>query len=246
MGFLMWRDIKVRYKQTVFGVAWAVLQPLGLMVVFAIFFGKLIKVPSQGFPYPVFAYTALVPWTYLSTAVTGASESLIASTNLVTKVYFPRIVVPLASALSFLCDFLIALALTAGLMIWYGIPPTFRMLALIPFTFLAIVLAGMLGSWLSALNAKYRDIRYAIPFLLQVWLFASPVAYPATVVPRSWQIAYAMNPAVGIIEGFRWALIGVPLGSLWVLFGSITSTCVISVFGLVYFGRVDRTLADLI
>lgn len=206
--FFVWRDIKVRYKQTVIGAAWAILQPFMTMVVFSLFFGKLAKIPSHGLPYPVFYYSALLPWMYFAGALQNATNTIIEHQRVITKVYFPRIILPLAAVLSGLVDFGIAFLILIGMMLFYGIIPTLAVLWLPFLMLLAVMTAFGVGLWLSALNAIYRDVRYAVPFLIQFWMFASPVAYPSSLVPERWQWLYGLNPMAGVIEGFRWALTG--------------------------------------
>src|SRR5438067_9862619 len=206
--FLTWRDIKVRYKQTVLGAAWAIVQPLFTMVVFTIFFGTLAKVPSDGIPYPLFSYAALLPWQLFAYALTESSNSVIANERLITKVYFPRLIVPLASILAGLVDFAIAFVLVLGMMAWYHMVPTWAILTLPFFILFTIVTALAVGLWLSALNVQYRDVRYTLTFIVQFWLIASPVAYSATLVPAKWRPFYGLNPMAGVIEGFRWELLG--------------------------------------
>src|SRR5438477_6976788 len=201
--FLIWRDIKVRYKQTLLGAAWAIIQPLMTMLVFSIFFGRLAKVPSDGIPYPIFAYCALLPWQLFASTLTQSSNSLVDNSHLITKVYFPRLIVPLSSVLSSLVDFAIAFVVLLGMMMWYGIMPGWHALTLPLFLLLAMTAAVAVGLWLSALNVKYRDVRYTIPFLVQIWLFASPVAYPSSLVPGKWRMLYGLNPMAGVVEGFR-------------------------------------------
>jgi lipopolysaccharide transport system permease protein len=244
--FLTWRDIKVRYKQTVLGAAWAVIQPLGMMLVFTIFFGRLVGVPSDGLPYPIFAYTALLPWQLFSRALTDASTSLVVNERLITKVYFPRLLIPVSAVLASLVDFAIAFVLLLGMMVFYGIVPTGSVLMLPLFVLLALMTALGIGFWLSALNAQYRDVRYTLPFLTQFWLFATPVVYPASLVPEQWRLLYGLNPMTGVVEGFRWALLGrtgAPDAML-----AVSATVVLGVFigGLYYFNRVDETLADVV
>jgi lipopolysaccharide transport system permease protein len=206
--FLTWRDIKVRYKQTVLGAAWAVIQPLFMMLVFSLFFGKLAGLPSDGIPYPVFAFCGLLPWQLFANSLTQASNSLVGSQNLITKVYFPRLVVPISAVLGGLVDFAIAFVLLLGMMFYYGIVPGWQIVVL-PGLVLLVVLASLgVGLWLSALNVQYRDVRYTISFLVQFWLFATPVAYPSSIVPEKWRVLYALNPMVGVVDGFRWALLG--------------------------------------
>ncbi len=244
--FLTWRDIKVRYRQTVLGAAWAILQPLTAMVIFSIVFGQLAKLPSDGIPYPIFTYTALLPWNLFSGALTRATSSLVASSNLISKVYFPRVLVPLSAMMSALVDFGFAFLILIGMMIFYGIVPTWRILALPFLLFLALAAAFGIGLWLSALNVRYRDVNYIIPFVIQVWLYASPVAYSSTLIPAQWQWLYGLNPLTGVIEGFRWAL----LGTSWEPGGLILLSALIVAFvlvaGLVYFHRMEDSFADIV
>ena len=206
--FLTWREIKVRYKQTLLGFGWAIIQPLFMMIVFTLFFGNLAKVPSEGVPYPLFNYAALLPWTLFAEGINRSSNSLIGSTNLVQKVYFPRLVMPVSSILSPLVDFAIAFTILIGLMIYYSYAPTMNILWLPAFILLAVMTALGVGLWLSAINVKYRDVRYATPFLVQIWLFASPVVYSSNLLPQQFRAIYGINPMSGVIEGFRWALLG--------------------------------------
>ncbi|MER3424227.1 MAG: phosphate ABC transporter permease [Nitrospiraceae bacterium] len=244
--FLVWRDIKVRYKQTVLGVAWVVIQPVFTMIVFSIFFGWLAKVPSDGVPYPIFAYCALLPWQLFAYSLSESSNSLVANQNLITKVYFPRLVIPLSPTLAGLLDFLIAAVVLLGLMAYYGITPTGRVWALPLFVLLAIATALGVGLWLSALNVQYRDVRYTLPFLTQLWLFATPIAYPSSLVPEPWQTVYGLNPMVGVVEGFRWALLGTGSGPSLMLAVSVATTCGLLLSGLSYFRRMERTFADMV
>jgi lipopolysaccharide transport system permease protein len=244
--FLAWRDIKVRYKQTTLGAAWAVIQPLLTMLVFTLFFGRLAKVPSDGIPYPLFSYTALLPWQLFAYALTESSNSVVANERLITKVYFPRLVVPLASILSGLVDFIIAFILVVGMMVWYGVRPTWAVLTVPFFVLFTMATALGVGLWLSALNVQYRDVRYTLTFIVQFWLIASPVAYSSTLVPARWRPFYGLNPMAGVIEGFRWALLGktqAPGAMLWV---SVVVVGVILVGGLYYYRRMERTFADMV
>jgi lipopolysaccharide transport system permease protein len=240
--FLIWRDIKVRYKQTIIGAAWALLQPLLLMLIFTFFFARLAGIKSEGAPYPIFAYAGLLPWTFFASAVTNSGNSLIGSTNLITKVYFPRVLIPAAAVAASLVDFGIASILLVVLMIYYGTGLHLQFLMLPVLIVLVTLLAAGVGIWLSALNVKYRDIRYALPFLIQIWMFASPVIYP---VPDRWRWLLALNPMTAIIEGFRTALFGLPFD--WIMLGvSATITLFILVFSLFAFGRMEKTFADVI
>lgn len=244
--FLVWRDIKVRYKQTLLGVLWAVLQPLMLMVAFSIFFGRLAKVPSDGLPYPVFTFCALIPWQLFAQALSQASNSLVENDKLITKVYFPRLVIPLSAVLSGVMDFLIGFVILIALMVYYGIAPTPALWTIPVFVLLVVVSALAVGLWLSALNVRYRDVRYTIPFITQFWFFVSPVAYSSSIVPGFWQWFYALNPMVGVIEGFRWALLGKAAapGSQLVISSAVVVMLFVS--GLYYFRRMERTFADVV
>jgi homopolymeric O-antigen transport system permease protein len=243
--FLIWRDMKVRYKQTAVGAAWAVIQPFLMMVVFSIFLGRLVHVPSNGVPYPVFAYVALVPWALFSQALGNSSTSLVDSVNLVTKIYFPRLILPIAAAGSFLVDFAISLTVLVGMMLYYGIHPTSRIMWIPVFTLLALVAALAVGIWFAAINVKYRDVRHTLPLLIQLWLFATPVAYPASVVPQRWRVLVGLNPMAGVVEGFRWALLGSARPDR-LLALSFAVTIVVLIGGLDYFKRAERTFADWI
>jgi lipopolysaccharide transport system permease protein len=243
--FLTWRDIKVRYKQTVLGVAWAILQPVVSMIVFTLFFGKLAHMPSDGIPYPIFAYAGLLPWTFVSTAVSGAGDSLVGSAALVTKVYFPRLVIPFAAVCAALVDFGIASVVLFAMMIWYGVSFHAQMLMVVPLAAVAALLAAAVGMWMSALNVKYRDVRYALPFLIQIWMFVTPIIYPASIVPEKWRWTLAFNPLTGVIEGFRSAFFGRAFH--W---PGLAAAAAITVAGLVYaayaFRRMEREFADIV
>jgi len=243
--FLVWRDIKVRYKQTALGAAWAILQPVLTMVVFSVFFGRLAKVPSDGIPYPVFALAALVPWQLFAYAVSESTNSLVVSQNLIKKVYFPRLVIPVASVLAGLVDFAISFVALIGLMAYYGIRPTPAIAILPLFILLAVASALCVGLWLSALNVEFRDVRYTIPFLTQFWMFLTPVAYPSSLIPEKWRAVFGLNPMAGVVEGFRWALLGkaTSLGSLLAV--SVAVVVVLLFGGLVYFRRMESTFADV-
>ncbi|RIK35052.1 MAG: phosphate ABC transporter permease [Chloroflexi bacterium] len=244
--FLVWRDIKVRYKQTALGVAWAILQPFLTMVVFSIFLGRLGGLPSEGLPYPIFTYTALLPWQLFANSMAAAANSLIMNQHLITKVYFPRLLVPLAPVLVGLIDFALAFVVLLGMMAYYGIYPTLAILTLPLWLVMAIATALAAGLWLSALNVQYRDVQYTIPFLTQFWLFATPVAYSITLVPLEWRGWYAINPMVGVVEGFRWALLGssgAPVGALLV---SVLVVGVLLFGGLFYFRKMEKSFADIV
>lgn len=245
--FLAWRDIQIRYKQTVLGAAWAVIQPFMTMVVFSIFFGKLAKMPSDGIPYPIFAYTALVPWTFFANSLTQSSGSLVGNSNLIKKVYFPRLIIPISSVLSCFIDFLVSFIVLLGMMVFYGIYPDLSHLIWIPiFSLLTITCSLGVGLWLSAINAEYRDIRYVVPFLIQFWLFATPVAYPASLLQEPWRTLYGLNPMVGVIEGFRWALLGSDSSMRGPLIMSAAVSVVLLISGAFYFRKMEKNFADLI
>jgi lipopolysaccharide transport system permease protein len=243
--FLTWRDIKVRYKQTALGALWAIIQPFMTMVVFSFVFGRLAKMDSEGIPYPIFNYAALLPWTYFSHSLDAASNSLVGSAHLITKVYFPRLVIPVSSVLSGLVDFAIAFFVLIGMMVFYQIQPGWAILLLPLFLLLALITALGVGLWLSALNVKYRDVRYAIPFLMQFWLFASPVVYPSSLLEQPWLTLYGLNPMVGVVEGFRWALLGTdpPKGMIFI---SFFVSLAILISGAYYFRRIEKGFADVI
>jgi len=244
--FLAWRNIKVRYKQTALGVAWAVIQPVMIMVVFSVFFGRLAKVPSDGLPYPIFAFCALLPWQLFAYTLVESSNSLVADERLITKVYFPRLVIPISAALPGLVDFLFAFLVLLGMMLYYGITPSGALWALPFFILLAVTTALAVGFWLSALNVQYRDVRYTIPFITQFWLFISPVAYPSSIVPEPWRLLYGLNPMAGVVEGFRWALLGKaePMGGMLAI--SVGVAVLLFITGLYYFRRMEKTFADVV
>jgi lipopolysaccharide transport system permease protein len=244
--FLVWRDVKVRYKQTIFGFAWSILQPFLMMLVFTLFFGILAKVPSQGIPYPLFTYTALLPWTMFANAINRASNCLVSENNLIQKVYFPRLLLPLSSIISPLLDFLIAFVVLIGLMIYYSYFPDINFLWMPAFLLLELLLALGVGLWLSAVNVEYRDVGFATPFLIQLWLFASPVIYSSDFVPPQYQVAYGLlNPMSGILEGFRWSLLGTkPPGMLLLVSTMIILAILVS--GLFYFRRREKAFADVV
>jgi lipopolysaccharide transport system permease protein len=244
--FMTWRDVKVRYKQTALGAAWAILQPLLLMIVFSVFLGHLAKVPSDGVPYPVFTFTALVPWTLFAQSVVGSSESLVMNANMVSKIFFPRLVLPVAACGAFFLDFLISLVLLGGMLAVYGVSPGVAIVTLPLFAVLALLTAMAVGILLSAVNVRYRDVHYAVPFLVQIWLFLSPVAYSTQLVPHAYRLIYALNPMVGVIGGFRWALLGVGSFPGGVILVSGTVSAAVLLGGLVYFRQTERTFADVI
>jgi lipopolysaccharide transport system permease protein len=252
--FLIWRDIKVRYKQTALGAAWAIIQPFFTMIVFTIFFGRLAGVPSEGVPYPIFSYTALLPWGLFTKALSDAGRAMVSNRAMITKVYFPRLVIPIASVLSGLVDFSIAFLVLLGMIVYYNhVPGDYNTIAITPailtlplFILLALGTALGVGLWLSALNVKYRDINYILPFLTQFWLFITPVAYPASMVPEKWRWLYAINPMTGVVEGFRWAMLGTSGGPDLMLLVSIAISLVLLVTGLFYFRRMERTFADTV
>ncbi|UCF69497.1 MAG: ABC transporter permease [Acidobacteriota bacterium] len=246
LAFLALRDIKIRYKQTLLGAAWAVLQPLLTMVIFSIFFGRLAKIPSDGVPYPVFAYTALLPWQLFAYSLTQASNSLVANERLVTKIYFPRLLIPLAAIVSSLVDFGIAFVVLLGMLALYGIVPGWGLLALPLLVLFAMTTSLAISLWLSALNVQYRDVRYVIPFLTQLWLFATPVAYPSSLLPESWRLVYALNPMAGVVEGFRWALLGTSSSAGPMILVSAAAVAVLLVAGLFYFRGAERHFADVV
>jgi lipopolysaccharide transport system permease protein len=245
--FLIWRDIKVRYRQTSIGAAWAIIQPFMTMVVFSVFFGRLAKMPSDGIPYPLFAFAALVPWAFFAQGLTQGANSLVASGALITKVYFPRLMIPTARVLGGLLDLAIASAVLLGMTWWYGLMPRAAALLWLPvLVLLALVTALGISLWLSALNVRYRDIQHVVPFLVQLWLFATPIAYPSSLLPERWRTAYALNPMVAVVEGFRSALLGTGSAPWSVLAVSTLAATVLLVTGAFFFRRVERNFADLI
>jgi lipopolysaccharide transport system permease protein len=244
---LVWRDVKVRYKQTVFGAGWAILQPLMTMVVFTVIFGGFAKIDApNGLPYPIFSFAALLPWGYFSQAITRSSGSLVGSSNLVSKVYFPRLIIPIAAAIAPAVDFAVSSLVLLAMMIWYGIVPTWGVLLLPVFLFLAFLTALSVGLWLTALNVKYRDVGHTIPFLVQIWMYASPVVYPVELVPDNWRLVYGLNPMVGVIEGFRWGLLGRGAPDFGLMAVSLGAVVVLLVGGVVYFRKTERVFADVI
>jgi len=245
--FLAWRDILVRYKQTAIGVAWALIRPFLTMVVFTVIFGKIAKLPSEGVPYPIMVFAAMLPWQFFSSALSEASGSLINDANLISKIYFPRLIIPSSSVIVSFMDFLISAVILAGLMLWYGFMPGWRMITLPLFTLVVFFCATGAGLWLSALNVKYRDFRYVVPFILQLGLYISPVGFSSSIVPERWRMLYALNPMVGVIDGFRWAILGGDAGIMWPGFlVSLTLVGVLFVTGIAYFRKMEKTFADVI
>jgi lipopolysaccharide transport system permease protein len=244
--FLAWRDVMVRYKQTLIGVAWAVLQPFLTMVVFSIIFGGLLRVPSDGVPYPVFAYAALLPWNFFATALTRSGNSLVADANLISKIYFPRLILPFSAVISLILDFVIAFLMLLIMILFYGIVPGIAVVTLPLFLLLALMTALACGLWLSAVNIKYRDVAYVIPFLTQFWLFVTPVAYPSTIIPERWRLFYGLNPMAGVVEGFRWALLGQENPSADLILVSVIVVTALLVGGLFYFRRTEHEFADVV
>ena len=245
--FMVWRDVKVKYKQTMLGMAWAVIQPVMTMLVFTFLFGKVAKLPTDGIPYPVFSFTALLPWGLFVTALNQGSRSLVAHNNMVTKIYFPRLILPMSSVFAGLVDFAIAFVILVGLMFYYKVTPAWNLIWTLPlFLLLAVITALGVALWLSAINVKYRDVNQALPFLTQFWLFATPVAYSSSVISDQWQLLYSLNPMAGVVNGFRWAMLGSgsgPDAALWV---SVAISVLILVSGLFYFRSTERTFADTI
>lgn len=243
--FFVWRDVKVRYAQTLLGAGWAIVQPLMTMVVFSVFFGRLAKMPSDGLPYQAFALAALVPWTYFAAALSAGSISVGGYQHVISKVYFPRLLIPFAAVVAPLVDFAIAFAILLAVMAWYGIVPGAALVWLPALMLLSVATAAAASVWLSALNVRYRDVRYVIPFIVQIWLFATPVAYPASLVPEKWRPLYGINPMAGVVEGFRWALLGGPSPGSMPVFSAVVVMLALTA-GVVYFRRVEGTFADII
>ena len=242
--FLVWRDVKVRYKQTALGASWAIIQPFFTMVVFSLFFGKLAGVPSDDLPYPIFSYAALVPWTFFAQGLTQSSNSLVASQNLIKKVYFPRLAIPTATVLAGVVDFVLAFVVLLGMMAFYGIVPTAQVVWLPALLLLALVTSLGVGLWFSALNVMYRDVAYVVPFVVQLWLFATPIAYPSSMLPEPWRTLYGLNPMAGVVEGFRWTLLGTETAPEPMLAVSALAAVAILVGGAFYFRRMERSFAD--
>jgi lipopolysaccharide transport system permease protein len=244
--FIAWRDIKVRYRQTIMGAAWAIIQPFFTMVIFSIFLGRLAKVPSDGLPYPVFSYAALVPWIFFANALTQASNSLVFSAEMVKKIYFPRLALPFATILSGILDFALAFIVLLGIMLYYGLVPTVNVVWLPLFLLLTLVTSLGVGLWLSALNVQFRDVRYTVPFLTQAWLFATPIAYPSSLLTEPWRTLYGINPMAGVVEGFRWALLGTETTPGPMLIVSSVVALALFISGAFYFRRMEQSFADVL
>jgi lipopolysaccharide transport system permease protein len=244
--FLVWRDVKVRYKQTVIGIGWVVIQPVMTMIVFSLIFGRVAKMPSDGLPYPLFAYSALLPWNLFASSLGRGGDSVVGSANLISKIYFPRLVLPIAAISSPLLDFSISFMFLIGLMLWFGTTPTWGIVFLPLFILLTMLTALAVALCLSALNVRYRDVGHAIPFLIQLWMFASPIAYPVSVIPERWRFVYGLNPMAGAIEGFRWALLGRQMPDLGVIGMSAVMVLLFLIPALIYFRQTERTFADII
>jgi len=244
--FLVWRDLKVRYRQTIIGIGWVVLQPLMTMALFTAVFGNFAKIPSDGVPYPIFTYSALLPWNLFATSLTRGTESVVGNAQLISKIYFPRLLLPISGILSPTVDFAISFVILAVMMIWFRTLPTWGVLALPFFLILALLTALAVGLWLSALNVRYRDVGHTIPFLVQLWMFASPVAYPVSLVPERWRVLYSLNPMAGVIEGFRWALLGKESPDFEVIVISSMMVTTLLISGVVFFKHTERTFADVI
>jgi lipopolysaccharide transport system permease protein len=245
--FLAWRDILVRYKQTVIGLAWALIRPLLTMIVFVFVFDKLAKLPSEGVPYPILVFAALLPWQFFSNAFAEAANSLISNSNMISKIYFPRLVIPTSAVIVSFVDFLISGIILVGLMLWYGFAPDWRIITLPLFTVIAFAAAMGAGLWIAALNVKYRDFRYIIPFVVQIGLYVSPVGFSSSIVPENWRLLYSINPMVGVIDGFRWAILKGNIQLYWPGFLlSLTLVLVILITGIMYFRKTEKTFADVI
>jgi lipopolysaccharide transport system permease protein len=244
--FLIWRDLKVRYKQTALGAAWAVMQPLFTMLIFSLFFGRLAKMPSDNIPYPIFSYTGLVPWTFFARGLASSSNSLVDSANLIRKVYFPRLMIPIADVLSGLVDFAIAFVVLVGMMAYYHVTPSSRIVWLPAFLLLALVAALAVGLWLSVLNVEYRDVKYTVPFLTQFWMFATPIVYPSSLLTGKWRVLFGLNPMVGVVEGFRWSVLGAKTSPGPMIAASAAASVALLVGGAFYFRRMEKTFADVV
>jgi lipopolysaccharide transport system permease protein len=244
--FLGWRDVTVRYKQTVLGASWAIIQPVSTMIVFSVIFGKLARIPSDGIPYPIFSYVALLPWNFFTTALSSSSSSVVGGARMIRKVYFPRLVIPISSIVSAFIDFTIAFTVLVAMMVYYRIVPTINIVFLPLFVLLAVVSALGVGLWFAATNAKYRDVRYIIPFVTQFWMYATPIVYPSSLIPEQWRPFYAINPMVGVVEGFRWAILGSGSAPGIPMLVSVSVAVTVLVTGAFYFRRMERTFADVV
>jgi lipopolysaccharide transport system permease protein len=244
--FFVWRDIKVRYKQTVLGALWAIIQPFFTMVVFSLFFGRLAKIPSDGLPYPIFSYAALVPWTFFANALTQASNSLVVSANMIKKIYFPRLTLPIATVLAGIIDFVLAFTVLLVMMLFYGLVPTVNIIWVPLFLLLALITSLGMSLWLSAMNVQFRDVQYTIPFLTQAWLFVTPIAYPSSLLPEPWRTLYGINPMAGVVEGFRWALLGTDTAPGLMMIVSAVVALILFVSGAFYFQRMEQSFADVL
>jgi lipopolysaccharide transport system permease protein len=244
--FMVWRDVKIRYKQTTIGVGWAVLQPLVQMVIFTVIFGKFAGIPSDDFPYAIFSYTALLPWNYFASALQRCISSVVGDSGLISKVYFPRLILPIAGTVSGIFDFLVSFTLLIGMMIWYRIPVSWLVITLPLFLILAQLTALAVGLWFSALNVRYRDVGHAVPFIIQIWMFLSPVVYSVNLIPEKWRLLYGLNPMVGVIEGFRWALLGKVSPDFSMMAVSALVVGAILFGGLIFFRKMEQTFADVV
>jgi lipopolysaccharide transport system permease protein len=244
--FLVWRDIKVRYKQTAIGAAWAILQPLLTMLIFAVVFGRLAKMPSDNIPYPIFAFSGLLPWTYFSQAISRSGVSLVGEANLIRKIYFPRLIIPMSAVVAPIVDFGLSFGILLLMMVWYRVTPTLAILAMPLFLLLGVVAALGTSLWLSALNVRYRDVGHAVPFLVQFWMYASPIVYPLSLIPKAWRPVFSLNPIVGVVEGFRWGLLGKQNPDVQSIAIGAAVSCVLLLSGLVFFKRMERTFADIV
>jgi lipopolysaccharide transport system permease protein len=244
--FFAWRDIKVRYRQTVMGALWAIIQPFFTMVIFSLFFGRLANVPSDGLPYPIFSFTALVPWTFFANALAQASNSLVINANMVKKIYFPRLALPIATVLAGVVDFVLAFIVLLGIMLYYGFVPTINIIWLPFFTLLALVTSLGVSLWLAAMNVQFRDVHYTIPFLTQAWLFVTPIAYPSSLLSEPWRTVYGLNPMAGVVEGFRWALLGTDTAPGRMIMVSALVAVILFVSGAFYFRRMEQSFADVL
>ena len=246
LGILAWRDVSVRYKQSVVGIGWAIIQPVMTMIIFTIIFGKFAKLPSEGIPYPVFTYCALLPWSYFARSLGDSSDSLVGSANLITKIHFPRIILPVSKVFAGLIDLSIAFIILVGMMVWYRIVPTAGILLLPVFIVIAMLASLGVGLWLTALNVLYRDVKFVVPFLIQFWMYASPVAYSTSIIPDQWKWVYGLNPMVGVVEGFRWALLGKTAPLISMFFIPVLIIFVVLISGIYFFKKMEKTFADII